>query len=374
MTGEGWDSISDLAKDLLTRILNRDKDERLTCGQILQHPWMQGHAPATSLGTDYFTRIKHLVLRQKFKTFFLENDITEDNKSRRSELEGMLPFLRQPAESECSMTDDAEDAEVTASRKASDLENSEELQKFRDKLVVLRAFMIEALVTQKGLLRGGAGAGPGAAAYAPAEVETASSGMSSSTLGLPAPPAAPVEGEVDYHVFVDILKRADLMELASPAVFNIFDIGKTRTIDLKEFLTTMLAFRPVGADTDAVRLYFNIFDINDSGCIDKDELRICLELLLMDDSSRLESSAGCLAKVDELFSAMDFTNSGTIDFHEFKTFYETVLTATTLTTSSAGSATEHMKNVSPPARALAPLSEEGPDGTASAPETIFKNI
>jgi serine/threonine protein kinase/Ca2+-binding EF-hand superfamily protein len=354
MTGDGWDSISDLAKDLIKQVLNKDRNERLSCEEILKHPWLRGKAPSTSLGPDYFTRIKHLVLRGKFKTFFLENDITEDNKSRRSKLELMLPFLSQ-ADEVC----EADDAEVVETKRARAASNSEELQKFREKLVVLRAFMIQALVSQKK---------DESSDWTPAatEAEAASSDMGSSTLGLPAPPAAPVEGEVDYHVFVDMLKRADLMELASPAVFNIFDIGKTRTIDLKEFLTTMLAFRPEDTDTDAARLYFNIFDIQDTGFIDKDELRICLELLLMDDSSRGEGGAGSLPKVDEVFDTMDFTNTGSIDFNEFKTFYEAVLTATTMTSSVEKK--DNHSSAAPALAALAEAEETEPLVKASAPD------
>ena len=336
MTGEGWDSISAIAKDLVARILNKDKNERLTCEQILNHPWMQGHAPSTNLGTDYFTRIKHLVLRQKFKAFFLENNIAEDNKSRRSELEKMLPFLHERLDSGW----DSDEKEMEPKRSRSD-SNAEKL-KFREKLGVLRAFMIQAVISQKK-----AATSPTVAA----EVESAPSGMSSEE----AEKSAAVAGEIDYPTFVSMLERAELPELATPAVFNIFDIGKSRTIDLKEFLTTMLAFRPESADTDAARLYFNIFDIGDTGYIEKEELRVCLELLLLDDTARIQGSSGGMPHVEELFSTMDFTKTGRIDFDEFKTFYNAVLTSTTNTRSLA---VDQISHAEPPAIPPTVIEEE----------------
>lgn len=318
MTGEGWDNVSGLAKDLVARILNKNKNERLTCEQILNHPWMQGAAPEMSLGSDYFTRIKHLVLRQKFKTFFLENNITEENKARRNDIELMLPFLREP-----SLVSEADDEAAVAAKKLRAEAHALQRAKFREKLILLRTFMIQALLAQK----------TDAASAPYAEVETTPSGMPSLHLRFDNTTSAKIDGQVDFPTFLNVLEKADLMELGSPAMFNIFDIGKTRTIDLKEFLTTMLAFRPEAEDADAARLYFNIFDIRDTGYIDKEELRVCLELLLLDDSSRAQVGGSVLPSVDEIFKTIDFTRTGKIDFNEFKTFYEVVLTATTNTRS-----------------------------------------
>ena len=360
MVGEGWDNISDIAKDLVARILTKDKDARLTIDQILSHPWLLGDAPSTSLGSDYFTRIKHLVMRQKFKAFFLENDIAADNMARRSEIERMLPFLRQPSE-----LSDTDEADVVEAKKARADSLVDEQDKFQEKLVVLRAFMIQALVKQK----------KDASEKVPraSEVQRLESGTIDFS-ELESKPTPIVEGQVDYDTFVSMLQKADLMELADPAIFNIFDIGKTRTIDLKEFLMTMLAFRPATTDTDAARLYFNIFDIRDTGFIDKVELRICLELLLTDDSSRVRPDGTTVVhNVDELFSAMDFTKSGSIDFNEFKAFYETVLTATTVTKSHESQGFDRRNSPKKPSVVhMEPVSEEVPTVVPEEKETRGK--
>ncbi|XP_062834409.1 MAP kinase-interacting serine/threonine-protein kinase 1 isoform X3 [Anolis carolinensis] len=46
-----WSHISDDAKDLISKLLVRDAKERLSAAQVLQHPWVQGHASERGLPT-----------------------------------------------------------------------------------------------------------------------------------------------------------------------------------------------------------------------------------------------------------------------------------------------------------------------------------
>lgn len=40
MDSESWDDISEEAKDLLTKMLVVDPEERITVREILKHPWL----------------------------------------------------------------------------------------------------------------------------------------------------------------------------------------------------------------------------------------------------------------------------------------------------------------------------------------------
>lgn len=121
------------------------------------------------------------------------------------------------------------------------------------------------------------------------------------------------------------------------------------TIDLKEFLLTMLALRPFptsgSQEEDTIRLYFNLFDLNQSGRIDEDELKLCLEYILPDDMVRAQSfphtpdphssiesqspernsNASLASNIFEMFVAMDTSKDGYIDYEEFKKFYLTIM-------------------------------------------------
>ncbi|XP_077306853.1 MAP kinase-interacting serine/threonine-protein kinase 1 [Lithobates pipiens] len=46
-----WSHISNLAKDLISKLLVRDAKARLSAAQVLQHPWVQGDAPERGLPT-----------------------------------------------------------------------------------------------------------------------------------------------------------------------------------------------------------------------------------------------------------------------------------------------------------------------------------
>ncbi|XP_067824364.1 MAP kinase-interacting serine/threonine-protein kinase 2b [Heptranchias perlo] len=46
-----WAHISFGAKDLITKLLVRDAKKRLSAAQVLEHPWVQGHAPENTLPT-----------------------------------------------------------------------------------------------------------------------------------------------------------------------------------------------------------------------------------------------------------------------------------------------------------------------------------
>lgn len=64
MTGGTWDNVTDLAKDLLRRLLHVDPAQRLSAGQALQHPWLRNKSsiPDRKLTlTDTASRIKEAV-------------------------------------------------------------------------------------------------------------------------------------------------------------------------------------------------------------------------------------------------------------------------------------------------------------------------
>ncbi|XP_063795583.1 MAP kinase-interacting serine/threonine-protein kinase 1 isoform X2 [Pseudophryne corroboree] len=46
-----WSHISNLAKDLISKLLVQDAKQRLSAAQVLQHPWVQGGAPERGLPT-----------------------------------------------------------------------------------------------------------------------------------------------------------------------------------------------------------------------------------------------------------------------------------------------------------------------------------
>ncbi|KAG2732577.1 hypothetical protein G9P44_004994 [Scheffersomyces stipitis] len=94
-----WDEISNEAKDLITRMLNTDPEERITVEEIWQHPWVRG-----SNGTPYPKQVveeedvpQHYfeAVEQKYEVMHIENN--ESDKSDPDHLTFKLP--NQPLQS-----------------------------------------------------------------------------------------------------------------------------------------------------------------------------------------------------------------------------------------------------------------------------------
>lgn len=131
------------------------------------------------------------------------------------------------------------------------------------------------------------------------------------------------------------------------------------SIDMKDFLLTMLAMKSFedsdstpllpengimslngNADNiviprrstairlvDDAKLYFDMFDVKQTGYIDIDEVKLVIEFMLpKEDNSNKEALN---AHVEEMFKFMDQKQNGCVDLQEFKEFYKAVMVATT---------------------------------------------
>jgi len=353
MTGIGWDNISDAAKDLVRRILTKDPSQRATIDEILHHPWLVDQAPDDDLGEEYVTRIKQLALRQKLRTFFLDHKIASDNLNRRENLHKVLPFLRERGDSSL-------DGDVNVE------------QSFNFKLHNLKQMIVKTVSRPQmssptpfhskssphhpaknshSNIREARKGNLFSRRWSQEEVRTNVGKHEQVRRGLGEKSKSErngihedmdtAEGEINYATFVEILLQCGLPELANPAVFTIFDIGNSGTINIKEFLLAMLAFKPITCDPledSNARLYFQIFDINDTGYIDLEELKMVVACLLQAspveaaprDVLGISENKTSIPDIEALFEAMDTEKSGRIDFQQFKTFYDTVLHHTTL--------------------------------------------
>jgi serine/threonine protein kinase len=68
--------LSDSAKDLISKLMDRNPDRRLTAHQMLQHPWVQGETAATAVIADSDKRLSHYRgFTTKLQSKFFENAI-----------------------------------------------------------------------------------------------------------------------------------------------------------------------------------------------------------------------------------------------------------------------------------------------------------
>ena len=79
----------------------------------------------------------------------------------------------------------------------------------------------------------------------------------------------------DYQEFCRLMTNVGLDKLATINVFNIFDVDGNGSIDIKEFLTALIALRLRQNDEEeeeTAELYFALFDVNGDGQICREEL------------------------------------------------------------------------------------------------------
>ncbi|CAE7552428.1 unnamed protein product, partial [Symbiodinium microadriaticum] len=384
MKGTGWDGISDEAKDLVKNLLRRNPRRRYGIAEALNHPWMIRRAPAVHMDTAYLARIKSLSLRQQLRSFFLRNDIETGHRERRDRVHRIFPFLRATVESVGSV--DVEAMSLDPAQSQSQVEHRSTV--FSDKLQNMKKLIIRSY-------------SQGSTSSEDTDKSRCLSRSSSTSLS-----RSIAAGKISYGVFVSLLLQCQLPELARPEVFSIFDIDGGGTIDMKEFLLALLAFQPAtvneyefhrnsstrsindasddgvdskdgdlqGAfaldetcgsplethpyidDEAAARLYFQVFDIDNSGTISIEELRFVVACLLQGDgvgssgmtppnrhgmlqsiaegqvdgetgdATMTPSSPGVpYMSIDELFASIDVTSTGEITFEEFLVFYHAVM-------------------------------------------------
>ncbi|CAL4983717.1 unnamed protein product [Urochloa decumbens] len=67
-----WPSISESAKDLIRKMLNRDPQKRITAAQALEHPWLKGAAPDRPVDSALLSRMKQFKAMNKLKQIALK--------------------------------------------------------------------------------------------------------------------------------------------------------------------------------------------------------------------------------------------------------------------------------------------------------------
>lgn len=136
---------------------------------------------------------------------------------------------------------------------------------------------------------------------------------------------------------------------------------------MKDFLLTMLAMKhvelpavvPLDSSTatkdnitltrrstalrldDDAKLYFDMFDVKQTGFIDIDELKLVMDFMVPpEDSGEVMNK-----HIEEMFDLMDTGRNGRIDFNEFSAFYAAVMTATTKQNIDAPKSMSFMKAI-----------------------------
>ncbi|XP_030545649.1 calcium and calcium/calmodulin-dependent serine/threonine-protein kinase-like [Rhodamnia argentea] len=116
--------------------------------------------------------------------------------------------------------------------------------------------------------------------------------------------------------FEEVLKAMNMSSLVplAPRIFDLFDNNRDGTVDMREILCGFSSLRNSRGD-DALRLCFEMYDADRSGCITKEEVASMLRALPDDCLPTDITEPG---KLDEIFDQMDANSDGKVTFEEFK--------------------------------------------------------
>ncbi|OMP07660.1 hypothetical protein COLO4_07153 [Corchorus olitorius] len=116
--------------------------------------------------------------------------------------------------------------------------------------------------------------------------------------------------------FEQVLKAMNMSSLLPLAtrIFDLFDSNRDGSVDMREIVCGFSTLRNSKGD-DALRLCFEMYDTDRSGCITKEEVASMLRALPDDCLPADITEAG---KLDEIFDRMDANSDGKVTFDEFK--------------------------------------------------------
>lgn len=357
MEGTRWANTSEYAKDLVQKMLDGNPMTRISsCDEVLDHPWFTFNDDSLKLTDSYRSRVQKILLRSKMRDFFLANNICYDNEARKHALH---PYLMESMNSLGNQCSDVDSLLMQHSRSCDSIQ-SYELKKCKDYVGVTTPLLTVSLSDESGdndLEKGFMKAKKKRrissenlsfadklqvlkekmlTAFSADGSRYSSPDCKNSTIH-----QHRLSRQLDYDSFCTVMRDSDFPELARMTIFKVFDVDKSDTISVREFLLTLLAITPMSKlsessnEDDAALLYFNMFDLDGSGYIDMEEMHVMAEVLQDNDlndvdvTTRRVASLSISQQVEELFNEMDSINHDKqIDFNEFRQFYHKILVCT----------------------------------------------
>lgn len=116
-----------------------------------------------------------------------------------------------------------------------------------------------------------------------------------------------------------IFRNKNKRNLFADRVFDLFDLKRNGAIEIGEFVRSLSVFHPRAPVADKISFAFRLYDLRNTGYIEKEELKDMV-LALLYESELVLSDDVVESIVNKTFTDADTKGDGKIDPEEWRTF------------------------------------------------------
>ncbi|KAA8528224.1 hypothetical protein F0562_035525 [Nyssa sinensis] len=118
-----------------------------------------------------------------------------------------------------------------------------------------------------------------------------------------------------------LFRNSKKQSLFADRIFSLFDSGSDGLIQFGEFVRSLSVFHPNAPNAEKVVFAFHLYDIWQTGFIEREEVRELI-LAFLEESDLILSDDIVEGIIDKTFEEADLKGDGKIDVEEWKDFVE----------------------------------------------------